>query len=146
MIARSIIKGVVGALALLLLYFAVITIISGWDFAKEQFATFWYFIVPLAVGFGIQIGLYTYLRSVIHNAGASGKVLAVSGVTSTGAMISCCSHYLINILPIIGVTGFVSVISQYQVEFFWVGLAFNVAGILYIADKVVKVTKHSQIA
>jgi Cu+-exporting ATPase len=49
-----------GALVLLLaIYFGVVSLISGKDFALEQFAKFWYFIVPLALGFGIQVGLYT---------------------------------------------------------------------------------------
>ena len=54
--------------------------------------------------------------------------------TSTGAMI-CCAHYLVNILPILGVTGFVSIISQYQIKLFWIGIVFNIAGIIYIARK-----------
>ena len=47
-----------GALVLLLaIYFGVVSLISGMNFALEQFAAFWYFIVPLALGFGIQVGL-----------------------------------------------------------------------------------------
>ncbi|HEY5574434.1 MAG TPA: hypothetical protein VIK64_15545, partial [Anaerolineales bacterium] len=92
----------------------------------------------LALGFGIQIGLYTYLRRAIHRGDASGKVLAVSGTTSTAAMISCCTHYLTNILPFIGIAGFVTVVAQYQIELFWFGLASNAAGIAYIGSKVVR--------
>ena len=135
---RAWISGFLAGLALLGVYFAVVSFISGWDFAINQFFKFWYFIVSLAAGFGIQIGLYTHLRLAIHQAGQSGKVLAVSGTTSTAAMISCCAHYLANILPVIGATGIISVIGQYQVEFFWVGLAFNLAGIVYIGRKVIK--------
>jgi hypothetical protein len=29
-------------------------------------------------------------------------------------------------------------VSQYQVEFFWVGLASNAAGIIYMASKVIR--------
>ncbi len=132
-----------GAFVLLLaIYFGVVSLISGMDFALEQFATFWYFIVPLALGFGIQVGLYTYLKNLVGQHGASGKVVAVSGTTSTAAMVSCCAHYLTNILPILGVTGILAVVAEYQVELFWLGLAFNVAGILYVASKVVQATKE----
>ncbi|MGC2459164.1 MAG: hypothetical protein WA435_14345 [Gallionellaceae bacterium] len=127
---------------LLAIYFGVVGLISGMNFALEQFATFWYFIVPLAVGFGIQVGLYTYLKNLVGHHGASGKVVAVSGTTSTAAMVSCCAHYLVNILPILGVTGFLAVVAEYQIELFWVGLAFNAAGILYVASKVIKATKE----
>lgn len=136
-ILKSSIYGFAGTAILLAVYFSVITLVSGWAFALNQFAQFWYFVVSLAIGFGIQIGLYAYLKNAVHHPNSSGKVLAVSGATSTGAMISCCAHYLINILPILGVTGFITVVSQYQIELFWVGLVFNIAGIIYIGRKVI---------
>ncbi|HXU94016.1 MAG TPA: heavy metal-binding domain-containing protein [Gallionella sp.] len=127
---------------LLVVYFGVVSLISGWGFALEQFSRYRYFIIALAVGFGIQFGLYTYLKDLVGRHGASGKMVAVSGTTSTAAMVSCCAHYLANILPILGVTGFLAVVADYQVELFWVGLVFNVAGILYIATKVIKATRE----
>jgi Cu+-exporting ATPase len=141
MILKSALIGIAGALALLALYFSVLTAVSGWSFALEQFATFWHFIVSLAIGFGIQVGLFSYLRSAIRGHCAPGRVLAVSGTTSTAAMISCCAHYLTNILPAIGTVGLITVVSQYQVEFFWVGLVSNAGGILYIGNKVLQFSK-----
>src|SRR3989338_6441431 len=112
-----------GAFVLLLaIYFGVVSLISGMGFAFEQFATFWYFIVPLALGFGVQVGLYTYLKNLVGQHGASGKVVAVSGTTSTAAMVSCCAHYLVNILPILGVTRLLTVGAGNQVRLFWGGL------------------------
>jgi len=132
-----------GSLVLLLaIYFGVVSLISGLDFALEQFAKFWYFIVPLALGFGIQVGLYIHLKNLVGQHGASGKAVAVSGTTSTAAMVSCCAHYLANIVPILGVAGFLTVVAEYQVELFWVGLAFNAAGLLYVAAMVIKATKE----
>lgn len=79
-----------GAFVLLLaINFAVVSLISGVDFTLEQFAKFWYFFVSLALGFGIQVGLYTYLKQLVGQHGASGKVVAVSGTTSMAAMVSC---------------------------------------------------------
>jgi Cu+-exporting ATPase len=66
-------------------------------------------------------------------------MVAVSGGTSTAAMISCCTHYLVNLLPVLGATGIASFVGQYQVQLFWVGLAFNLAGILTIGRRVMKV-------
>ena len=135
-----------GALVLLLaVYFGVVGLISGMDFALGEFAKYWYFFVPLALGFGIQVGLYTYLKNLVGQHGASGKVVAVSGTTSTAAMVSCCAHYLVNILPILGVTGFLTVVAEYQIGLFWLGLAFNAAGILYVAAMVIKATKEHKI-
>lgn len=136
-IFRSTIYGFTGTAALLAVYFSVVILISGWSFALDQFARFWYFIVSLAVGFGIQIGLYAYLKNAVRQKNGSGGVLAVSGTTSTVAMLSCCSHYLANILPVIGAVGIIGFISQYQVELFWIGLAFNIFGIAYVSRKVI---------
>jgi len=134
--------GLAAALALLAVYFGLLTLVSGWPFTVEQFASFWPYIVALAVGFGIQIALYGYLRRLVHGTAAHGKVVAASGATSTAAMVSCCAHYLANLLPIVGATGLVTLATQYQVEFFWVGLAFNAAGIAYIGTKVAAATKE----
>lgn len=127
---------------LLAIYFAVVSMISGMDFALEQFTKFWYFIVPLALGFGIQVGLYAYLKQLVGQHGASGTVVAVSGTTSTAAMVSCCAHYLVNILPVLGVTGFLTIVAEYQIELFWLGLTFNAAGILYIVPKVINAARE----
>ncbi len=127
---------------LLGVYFGVLTLVSGWEFTLGQFAAFWHFTVALAAGFGVQVGLYTYLRRLTRHGDAAGKIAAVSGGTSTAAMISCCSHYLANVLPILGATGLVALVGQYQVELFWLGLAFNMAGVLYISSKVVQASRH----
>ncbi len=133
--------GTTATVGLLAIYFAALTLTSGWDFTLSQFASFWYFVLPLALGFGLQVGLFVYLRRLAtHDHG--GKVLATSGATSTAAMISCCTHYLANILPVIGAVGIVSVVAQYQVELFWLGLAFNAAGLAYILSKVIAARAH----
>lgn len=106
-ILKSVVFGILASGILLGVYFAILSFISGWDFAKSQFSAFWYFIVSLSLGFGIQIGLFSYLKSIIARAGAASA-------------------------------GVVSLIGQYQVELFFVGLAFNIAGIIYIGQKIIK--------
>ena len=142
-IAKSIAYGTLASAGLLGVYFAVLTLVSGWSFATEQFSDFWYFIVSLALGFGVQIGLYTYLKNLIrgdtsHREESPRGVLGVTGTTTTTAMISCCTHYLANLLPILGIAGAVTFVAQYQVELFWVGLLFYFLGILYIISRIVK--------
>lgn len=140
----------IGTLAfglLLAAYFGVLTLVSGWKFTVSQFSEFWYFVLPLAAGFGLQVALYTRLRLLLHQSKDTRAVMAASGTTSTAAMISCCAHYLVNVAPVLGATGLVTFAAQYQVEFFWVGLAFNAAGIAYIGNKLWNATKeHAQCA
>ena len=142
-IAKSILYGIFASSILLGVYFAILTLVSGWDFTQGQFSEFWYFIVGLALGFGVQVGLYTHLRQLVHVMSMSmgGGTVAMTGTTSTLAMISCCAHYLVNILPILGIAGAIAIIAQYQTEIFWVGLAFNLFGILFISNKVIKFNK-----
>jgi len=140
-IVTSALKGFLGTSLLLIIYFSIVSLISGWDFAKDQFLRFWYFIFALAVGFGIQVGLYMYLKNSVRK--NSGAVLATTGTTSTAAMVSCCAHYLANILPILGITGFITIVAQYQVQLFWIGLFANLAGIIYMTNKIVRFTKSS---
>jgi Cu+-exporting ATPase len=139
-VTRSAVLGVLGAGGLLALYFLVLTAVSGGEFAISQFLEFRYFVVSLAIGFGIQIGLYGYLRITIDDSSA-GKVIAVSGTTSTTAMISCCAHYLTNILPALGSVGAITLLAQYQTQLFWFGLASNAAGVFYMASRVVKFSR-----
>ena len=134
--------GTLASTILLGVYFAVLTLVSGWDFAQSQFATYWYFIVSLTLGFGIQIALYQYIKSLVHEGLGTGKIVSVSSTTSTAAMVSCCAHYLANILPIIGATGIVTLIGQYQVEIFWFGLAANTLGIGYIINRIIKFSRQ----
>lgn len=138
-IIKAVIFGLTGAIFQLSLYFGLVSLLSSRQFAWAQFLTYWYFILGLALGFGTQIGLFTYLRSAVRmRQKGSGKILAATGATSTLAMVSCCTHYLANLLPVIGISGVASFVGQYQAKIFWVGLAFNLAGIIFISSRIIK--------
>jgi Cu+-exporting ATPase len=128
--------GLTATVILLSLYFGVLTLVSGWSFTVQQFGAYSSFLVALAIGFGIQVGLFLYLRRAVEAAG-SAKVMVATGTTSGAAMVSCCTHYLVNLLPVLGATGLISFVGQYQVELFWFGIASNLAGIGYIGRRVV---------
>ncbi|OJX76752.1 hypothetical protein [Magnetospirillum sp. 64-120] len=136
--------GLLGASALLLVYFGLLTALSGWSFTLDQFREFWPYIVALATGFGVQAGLFTHLHRTLH--AASGKVVAATGTTSGLAMLSCCTHYLVTLLPALGATGLVAFVGEYQVELFWFGLAANLAGIVYIGRRVMSLSRASVVA
>jgi Cu+-exporting ATPase len=140
-VARPAGFGIAAFGALLVVYFGALTLVSGWSFTWEQFAEFWYYIMPLAAGFGVQVALFLRLREVVSRSREAGTVLAASGTTSTAAMVSCCAHYLVNVAPVIGATGLVAFAAQFQVELFWVGLAFNAAGIAFVGTKLYKASK-----
>lgn len=70
--AKAIGYGGLAGVLLLGLYFSVLTLVSGWDFARVQFSEFWYFVTALSAGFSLQVGLYVYLKSSIRAQRAGG--------------------------------------------------------------------------
>lgn len=141
--AKPLIAGSIAFVAMLAVYFGLLTLVSGWSFTISEFTRYWYFVVALAAGFGVQLALYTYLKQVITHHDGCGTIVAASGTTSTAAMVSCCAHYLTNILPVIGAAGLVTLVADYQVELFWLGLAFNVGGIIYISNRIFHAARHT---
>ena len=138
---RSSSTGVLAFVALLAVYFGVLTAISGWEFTISEFARYWYYIVPLALGFGVQVALFIRLQQIVARAKQTGAMVAASGTTSTAAMISCCAHYLTTAAPVLGATGLVAFAAQFQVELFWLGLLLNAAGIIFIGTRLAKATR-----
>jgi len=137
--------GIFASAVMLAVYFGALTLVSGWSFTLNQFERYWYFVVPLAVGFGVQVGLFVHLRDLVGRSKPSGTLVAASGTTSTAAMVSCCAHYLVNVAPVLGATGLVAFAAQFQVELFWIGLLFNAGGIAYVGRQVLAASKeHGQ--
>lgn len=114
--ARPVIFGMLAFGLLIAVYFGALTLISGWTFTLAQFAEFWYYILPLGAGFGVQVALYSRMRQLLHQTREARMVMAASGATSTAAMISCCAHYLVNIAPVLGATGLVAAPSAEAVS------------------------------
>jgi len=129
---KPLVSGTAAFSLLLVIYFGVLTLVSGWSFTVSQFSDYWPYIVTLALGFGTQVGLYFYLKQLSEHHHHAQHMLAATGTTSTAAMLACCAHYLTNILPVLGIIGMVSLIAQYQIQLFWISLAFNAAGLAYI--------------
>lgn len=115
-------------------YLGVITLTSDWSNARMQFAEYRWWILALAAGLGVQAALFSYLRRRLQgrNMKAAKSGLAASGGISTASMAACCAHYLAAFLPVLGLS-FLSPaaasLSEYQREFFSIGLLSNLLGI-----------------
>lgn len=117
-------KGIIAGLSLFALYILLLTILNSFSHAMQQFALYWYFIIPLTIGFGIQVGLYSYIRNSIGTA-----TLAATGGVSTGSMIACCLHHTTDVLPILGLSAASLFLLKYQVPFMILGIFSNLIGI-----------------
>ena|SRR3989344_2107973 len=126
---KALAYGVLAGSGILLFYISVLTIFQSYGFALSEFNRLWLWLAPLAIGFGIQIGLYA---SIKHDA-ALNSGMAASGTISGGSMVACCSHYLLSVIPLIGIIGlnaFTSFLMTYQKAFFLIGIASSIIGIV----------------
>src|SRR3989344_5085093 len=123
--SNSLLYGIFSALALLLFYLTIVSLFQGIEFAFLNLRSLWYLIFPLVIGFGVQIGLYF---SIKHTAQLTGTV-AATGTISGGSMIACCCHFLLQIIPIAGMSVLATFLAKYQSWFLVIGIISNLIGI-----------------
>lgn len=121
---KSVLYGGIAGLGLLALYAVTMTALArSWTAAWEQFQTLWYLMMPLAVGFGIQVGLYTTLKQKT-------RITLATGGTSAGiGMLACCAHHAADVLPILGLSAVVTLVGQYQKPILVISILINIIGI-----------------
>src|SRR3989344_5198596 len=122
---NSILYGLLAGVLLIVFYLAVVSFFQGVEFAFLNLRSLWYLIIPLAVGFGTQVGLFF---SIKHTAQLTGAV-AGTGTISGGSMVACCSHFLLQMIPFAGASGLAIFLVNYQKLFLGVGILSNVIGI-----------------
>lgn len=130
---RSIAAGVLAAAALLGVYIGIISLAQGAEHALEQLATDAVFVGLIAAGFGTQIALFVELRAVDRLHRSAAAVTAVGTGTSAAAMLACCAHHLVDLLPLLGLSAAAVFLNAYQTPLFLVSIGMNVIGIVVIA-------------
>jgi YHS domain-containing protein len=128
---RPVIFGALGIGVLLLIFFGIVTLANGsFSSALQEFKRIWYWIVILASGFGFQLGLFTYLKQrIAEKTTAVTAEVAASGTVSTGSMVACCAHGLVNVLPLVGVSAAAAFLATYQLPLILIGVFSNLVGI-----------------
>lgn len=130
MTRRSVAVGAAAALALVLLYAVVLTLVSGWAFTRAQAARDWPYLLAIVPLFGAQVGLYHALRTGARAAKAAGVGTAANGGMSGTAMVACCAHLLPTLLPYTGVAAFATLVTAWRVPMLLLAIAANLAGVL----------------
>jgi len=134
--------GLVGALFLTGLYFGIVSWAESPKHAVELFWQDRWIVLPIILGFGVQVGLYTILKKrlfiPVADTGPSGPLMGTAGTTSTIAMVACCAHHVADVLPILGLTAAAIFMAQYRTAFMLVGLGTTLVGIAVMLAILIK--------
>ncbi|MDP3964871.1 MAG: hypothetical protein Q8Q20_04445 [bacterium] len=132
--ARSVAWGSVAATVLFGLFAGIVRLAEGnWQAVRIQLEDNGAFIVLLALGFGVQLGLWYYLKTVRKSqSGKYNRLASGAGASSTTSMLACCSHYLVNVFPWLGLASVSAQFMQYQREILLIGISINLLGIAYM--------------
>lgn len=125
---------IVGILGLSAFYYILLfAVTSDPSHPFSQFALLQPWMSLLIAGFGVQFGLFWLLRKGYHFSlnekhdvqMATGTSTAVSSV----AMVACCAHHLVDLLPILGLSAAALFLSEYQEQLLIFGVVANTIGI-----------------
>ncbi|MDO8750613.1 MAG: hypothetical protein Q7K03_05665 [Dehalococcoidia bacterium] len=139
------VAGFAGTGLLVMLYLGIVTWAQGLTHALELFSQDRAFVAAIAAGFGLQVGLYSYLRLVVHHGVRLAMPTAATGVgtgTSSLAMVACCIHHVADVLPVLGLSGAAIFLNQYRVPIMVVGLAVNAVGVVIMLRVVLQGRAH----
>lgn len=134
---KHIIIGIVASISLLLVYAVTLGLLQGFEHTIEQTTEIWYWLLLLSLGFGIQIGLFSFLkRKLKERKTAETASAATSGTVSVGSMVACCAHHLTEVLPLIGLSSLTIFLAKYQTFFMVTGIVANIIGITIMLDTI----------
>ncbi len=142
--------GILAALAMFGMYVLILTVFQDFSHAMQQAAQDWLWVGLVAAGFGAQIGLYAYLRMLVHAAQAVGAAVATGAGTGTATlgMVACCAHHLTDVAPLValtgasGLSGAIAFLNEWKYPFIALGLAVNTVGILITFRTIRRVRAH----
>lgn len=129
---NSILAGFISAAALFTFFILLNTLLGSFEHTVDLFVEHIFWMSALILGFGIQIGLFIYIRQTLKLRKkifrSSRKVAATGGLT-TFSMVACCVHHLTDVLPFIGASTAAFLLAKYQIWFIILAVVSNILGI-----------------
>lgn len=129
--------GLAGALLLTGLYFGIVSLAESPSHALELFWDDRAIVLPIILGFGVQVALYTILKRrlfvPVAHTGPSGALTGAGGGISAAAMVACCAHHVADVLPLVGLTAAATFLAEYRIPFMIVGLGTTLGGIVFMS-------------
>lgn len=137
---KHIFIGIVSGTSLLVIYGVTLILLQGFEHTLDQTARLWYWLLPLSLGFGTQIGLFSFIKQGLRKRRMMETVSATaSGTISAGSMVACCAHHLTEVLPLIGLSGLTIFLTKYQTFFMFIGIMSNIIGIAVMLDTIQRI-------
>ena len=137
--------GVLGAIFLTGVYLGIVSLAESPEHALDLFWQDKAFVIPILLGFGTQVGLYTLLKKGLYmpmHLPAAGATTAAGGGMSTMAMVACCAHHVADVLPLVGLTAAATFLANWKIPFMVVGLLTNLIGIAVMLREILKARRH----
>ena len=134
---QAISVAVVASAGLLAFYAVTMLLLAGsWYAVVDQFEKLWPFMLPLSVGFGIQVALYWYLKRQAER--TNPKIMAANSATSAVGMVACCAHHATDVLPFLGIPLAAGFLVKYQIPILLIGIVSNIFGIILLLRRLRK--------
>ena len=133
--------GLLGAILLTGVYLGLVSLAESPARALELFWEDKALVIPILLGFGAQVGLYTLLKTGLYlpaSIPAGGATTAASGGVSTLAMVACCAHRVADMLPLVGLSAAATFLANWKAPFLVVGLLSNLIGISMMVTVIIK--------
>ncbi len=106
-------------------------------------------LIPIALGFGLQVGMYAVLRRGLHrtfHVGVGGVTMATGGGTSTLAMIACCAPTGVNLLlPLLGFGALNTMLAGWKMPFMIANVAISGVGIAVMLFALIRQWRAGQL-
>lgn len=131
--------GMAGLAGMLGLYLGILSVANSPAHAFDQLGQDLGWVVLVALGFGVQVGMHTLLRLGAHAATSAGNA-ALSGAGTMGStigMIACCAHHVADLAPLAallgasGMSGFAAALNEWKFPVIAVGLLINAIGVYF---------------
>jgi hypothetical protein len=129
---RAVAIGLLGSLVLSGVYLGVVSLAESPRHALDLLWQDRWLVLPIILTFGVQVGLYAFVRAGAHFAPAAAGASLAGGGMSTVAMVACCVHHVTDVLPIVGVSLAATFLTTWKTPLMGFGLAANLAGIAVI--------------
>lgn len=140
---QSLVWGGVGAGGMSTFYVAVVAGLSGsFRHLVDQVAIDWWILLPIIIGFGVQVAVMVELKARQHLMAAAAGSGAAGAGTSTVGMVACCAHHLAELLPFLGATAAAAFLYQYRLAFMLVGLSVNVVALGFGVRQLRRQSRH----